>query len=517
MKAHLMFNDADFDADVRPPAEFHDVAADLELDAVLDAMGDGDQFLRLVAAAAVAHPLTDPERIRYRQQALTDALTNQDVVRQLYTISVQAITEEKRIYGWSLSSPSATLHRSIQSLELFITYLRQLRLIADANAESFPSPAFTELFRMLTAELSDAYFEEVDAHLNRLRFRHGVLISANLGEANKGVRFVLRRPLVEKQTLLERLGFAHPAHSMTIPDRDEAGFNALSELKNRGLNLVANALAQSTDHIKSFFAMLRTELAFYLGAQNLQAALAAHQEPICIPNLSDTAGFRSTNLYDAALVLIGKAPAVGNDIDASGDQVVVVTGANRGGKSTFLRSLGQAQIMTQCGLFAPAAAFETNTKEAVFTHFKREEDTTMQSGKLDEELARMSAIIDHTRPGSLILFNESFASTNEREGSEIARQITHALIDAGISVVFVTHLYDFAHSLYSEDREHSLFLRANREDEGHRTFKLVEGEPLPTSFGEDVFHRIFDATDANPPAPDVEPAEAMSLTGNEPA
>ena len=517
MKAHLMFADTDFDPDVRPPAGYHDVEADLELNAILDTMSAGDQFLRIVATAAIAHPLTNTDLIRYRQQALSDALRNGEVVRQLYTISVQALVEEKKIYGWGLASPAATLHRSIQSLELFISYLRQLRLLADENASAFSSPAFIELFRMLAVELSDDYFDEIDEHLRRLRFRHGVLISSTLGEANKGVGVVLRRPLVAKLTLFERLGFAHPAHSMTIADRDEAGFNALSDLKNRGVNLVANALGQSVDHIKSFFAMLRTELAFYLGAQNLHAALDAHQEPICIPGLTGTVGFRCTNLYDAALVLIGNAPAVGNDIDASGARLVMVTGANRGGKSTFLRSLGQAQLMTQCGLFAPAAGFETSVTDAVFTHFKREEDTTMESGKLDEELARMSDIIDRTEPGSLIVFNESFASTNEREGSEIARQITRALITSGISVVFVTHLYDFAHSMYQEGGNDRLFLRANREDEGHRTFKLVEGEPLPTSFGEDVFHRIFDGDTPEVAATDTERAEAMSLTGNEPA
>ena len=48
----------------------------------------------------------------------------------------------------------------------------------------------------------------------------------------------------------------------------------------------------------------------------------------------------------------------------------------------------------------------------------------MERGKFDEELRRISEIVDHVASHSLILFNESFAATNEREGSEIARQIT---------------------------------------------------------------------------------------------
>ena len=64
----------------------------------------------------------------------------------------------------------------------------------------------------------------------------------------------------------------------------------------------------------------------------------------------------------------------------------------------------------------------------------------------------------------------------------------------GIKVFFVTHLYEFAHGFYDKNMQNATFLRAERQADGKRTFKLLEGEPLQTSFGEDVFHRIF-ATD----------------------
>jgi len=115
----------------------------------------------------------------------------------------------------------------------------------------------------------------------------------------------------------------------------------------------------------------------------------------------------------------------------------------------------------------------------------------MKSGKLDEELARMSAIVEKIVPGSLILLNESFASTNEREGSEIARQIVHALLETGIKAVYVTHMFDLADGFYRENSPNALFLRAERLRDGRRTFRLPEGEPLPTSFGEDLYKRIF--------------------------
>jgi DNA mismatch repair ATPase MutS len=115
----------------------------------------------------------------------------------------------------------------------------------------------------------------------------------------------------------------------------------------------------------------------------------------------------------------------------------------------------------------------------------------MQSGKFDEELGRMSAIADHIKPNSMILFNESFSATNEREGSEIAGQITRALVENGITVFFVTHLYEFPRGFYDSGMKNVLFLRAERQADGKRTFRLIEGGPLQTSYGEDLYNRIF--------------------------
>ena len=115
----------------------------------------------------------------------------------------------------------------------------------------------------------------------------------------------------------------------------------------------------------------------------------------------------------------------------------------------------------------------------------------MKSGKFDEELSRMNAIVDNLKPRSRILFNESFAATNEREGSEIARQIVSALLEGAHKVVFVSHQFAFTHGIFEKRRNSTLFLRADRLEDGRRTFKLIEGEPLTTSFGEDVYREVF--------------------------
>ncbi|MHB8618406.1 MAG: MutS-related protein, partial [Chloroflexota bacterium] len=156
-----------------------------------------------------------------------------------------------------------------------------------------------------------------------------------------------------------------------------------------------------------------------------------------------------------------------------------------------LRSVGLAQLMMQCGMLVSAARFSANICHGVFTHYKREEDLTMKSGKFDEELSRMSVIVDQIRPRGLMLFNESFASTNEREGSEIARRIVCAMLESEIKVCYVTHMFDLADGFRRQNMNNTLFLRAERELDGRRTFRLSEGDPSSTSYGPDLYREIF--------------------------
>jgi DNA mismatch repair ATPase MutS len=142
-------------------------------------------------------------------------------------------------------------------------------------------------------------------------------------------------------------------------------------------------------------------------------------------------------------------------------------------------------------MFVAAQSLRVNVCDGVFTHYKREEDESMDSGKLDEELARMRAIANHLTPNCVLLCNESFASTNEREGSQIARQVVTALLDGGVKVVFVTHMFDLADGLHRRQLDTALFLRTERLPDGDRSYKLSPGAPLPTSYGEDSYRKIF--------------------------
>lgn len=492
-----MFPDRDFDPDQELPANEAALRQDLELKTLFEAMALEDEFLFEVAKQAVLSSLDTPDAICYRQKILRDCLNHPDVVRQIYHIPIQFM-ERKRKHWWGVwgrhSSPSAILSSARTLLEMSVDLLKMLRRIADEHAGKFESRGFGRFFAMIQQELDDDYLAVVETHLESLKFRRGVLLSAELGQGNEGAHYVLRQPNPDDRPWLKRLFVQKSTtYSFSLHPRDDNGARALGDLRERGLNRAANAVAQSADHVESFFNALRLELAFYIGCLNLAGQLAQLGEPIAFPEPAPAGERRlcCAGLYDIALALTMKQKVVSNDVAADGKELVIITGANQGGKSTFLRSIGLAQLMMQCGMFAPAESFCADVCNGLFTHYKREEDATMESGKLDEELSRMSNIVDNIRPSSMVLFNESFAATNEREGSEIARQIVTALLKQRIKVFFVTHLYEFASKLYDNKMENAMFLRAERQADGRRTFKLIEKEPLPTSYGGDLYKKIF--------------------------
>lgn len=497
MRVLLMHPDLDFDPQRPLPPHERDLTQDLELGTLLVAMAAGDAFLLDMSRRGLLSGLDLPSTtMLYRQEVLRDCLRHPAEVRELYGLAVEAIEGKKKHFiGVFSNYPSGILRTSIEALELFLGILRRLKALADDHHGRFESRGFTALLAMFREELADDYFTTVKHHLKELRFSRGVLVSAGLGEANEGTGHVLRLPQEPRLSWFQRL-FAKrpPSHTFHIAERDEAGAKALWELRDQGINLAANALAQSTDHIHSFFMQLRAELGFYLGCLNLHERLAALGAPVAlpVPTGMGTRKLQASGLYDIALALrLGRHP-VGNALRADGSGLVVITGANQGGKSTFLRAIGQAQLMMQSGMFVGAESFTAEICPALFTHFKREEDAGMKSGKLDEELQRMSQLVDALVPGAMVLLNESFAATNEREGSEIARQITQALVEARVKVLFVTHLYAFARECHARKDGSMLFLRADRRPDGTRSFLLIEGEPLETSFGEDLYRAIFE-------------------------
>jgi len=314
MKAYLMHPDQDFDLQQPLPAHASTLVQDLELNTLFNAMANGDEFLLDVARRAFFQALYEPEAICYRQDILRDCLRNPDIVREIYQIPIQAIeTKRKRWLGIFSSYPSGILSGAVDLLQVYVVLLERLKQMADQYAAQFESEGFCRFFAMIQKELDDDYFASVQEHLRELKFREGVLLSARLGQGNEGADYVLRKPNVAQGWKERVFAKRSPVYSFRIHPRDDHGARAVADLRNRGINLVANALAQSADHIESFFNLLRVEMAFYMGCLNLSERLAQMGEPITFPQplpLAERA-LHCDGLYDICLALTMKTQGGG--------------------------------------------------------------------------------------------------------------------------------------------------------------------------------------------------------------
>jgi len=505
VRPRLLHPDREFDTHGRLPRQAATLVQDLELSTLTAAMARGDKRIADIAQRALLAPLTDLDAIAYRQAVVRDCLAHPNDARALYALAVAAIERaEQASWAFMPRKPASIVRHARDVLLAYLESLRALRRLADRRGEHVASDALRVFFELIRRELDDAALREMERHLRALRFTAGIRVSAGLGPANKARDIVLHhgRARARVWTRLERWWpplrrRREPAFSYQLDPADENGVRALDEVRDRILEGVSVTLAQASEQVAGFFHALRSEMAFYVGCLNLAERLGELGAATCLPEpVADAPGpWQAQGLYDPCLALSADQPPVDNDVAPQAASLVIVTGANQGGKTTFLRSVGLAQLMLQAGMVVAARSLRAGACAGIFTHFKREEDASMTSGKLDEELARMSAIVDELRPGSLLLLNESFAATNEREGSEIAHQIVDAVTESGVRVYFVTHLDDFARRRYERDAAGTLFLRAERRPDGERTFKLRPGAPERTSHGMDLYRAIFGDAD----------------------
>jgi len=482
MHVHLLHRDRDFNLNVKPSWGYENLREDLTLGRIIDSLSDGDEVVTSVFRCIFSSPLRSSDAIVYRQESLKDAMANPETVEELYALCKETEEKGKAYWNWfSSTSISCTFSTALGLLEMYLSMLEKVRSVAVRVASCFHSEGFRTFFDTFEKELSDASLKEMRRLLALLRDPSGLLISAEVGSGMEGVSYVLR----EKSEKGNRLRWRF-APSLPIAERDDRGAKDVEQRKWRALFDVTGVLSQAAENLEHFFRQLRQELAFFKGCLQLKRILETCHMPVTIPNVDENNSnkYSLKGMYDVSLVVLHHDAVVANDVELDGKSLVLVTGANQGGKTTFLKSFSEMQLMASCGMFVGASSCRIPIRPSMFTHFKRGEDETHASGKLDEELERMGGIVDHLEKGSLVLMNESFSSTNEKEGSRIAKEITSSFLRHGIFVVSVTHLLTYADAFLDDTR--AFFLKAQRLEDGGRTFQMLPGIPEKSAYGEDL-------------------------------
>ena len=487
-------------------------------------IGKEDLYIQDCMRKVMMIPLRTEEAIRYRQDILKDFLENEDLIRSLYEISSKVLEEWNKLgrgvmEKMSNSNPAAKLISDIRVISLLTTHLHMIRSMLEERKEKLHSHGLRSLLKRLKEEYSEereAYvqkvLEDIDFYVGDreteefggLVVRPKIVLECGLEEGLKFSSLRLQEVASQNKKFYKPGGTIDKLQELKnsrIPDsfstvKEVAIRDQTTQLEFQVVSYLIGSVASIVSDFGPFFDNLHLQSAFYLGAVNLKHQMKRFSLEYCFPKVCDKDQLTFRELKEFVMCLEQRVDAVGNTCDMKHKMLLIVTGANQGGKSTFLRSIGIAQVMMQSGLMVTAERFESAIFPDLFTHFTRREDSEMNSGRLDEELNRMNQIIEHLGERPLILLNESFATTTEKEGSVIAYDIIKALNEIGVKILTVTHLLSFARKMYQECQERPdsdiEFLSAERLQSGVRTFKMIQHAPELTSFGLDLYEEIVE-------------------------
>lgn len=198
------------------------------------------------------------------------------------------------------------------------------------------------------------------------------------------------------------------------------------------------------------------------------------------------------DLYNLKLAmnLQSSEDIVYNDLSFDNDHTIyILTGANRGGKTTITQAAGLMFVLAQGGIFVPASSFVYKPVDCIYTHFPADEDKTMDLGRLGEECVRFKSIYSECTSNSLLLLNETFSTTSFEEGFYIAKDSVKALLKKQVRVIYNTHMHKLAADVDEINMESegvkasSLIMKS---DNGKRSFKVEVASPEGLSYAKDI-------------------------------
>ena len=299
---------------------------------------------------------------------------------------------------------------------------------------------------------------------------------------------VMRALAIEEKTQRNKLIYIEKTFTQEslISKNDDAYLKATIEQQ---INLLARRLASVYETLIDLFSNLSGELVFYKYALGMISYMKSSNIPYCLAEIAKTPEGQGcfadfSGLCDITLAAAYKdgesgAEVVKNDCAINeNDKTNLIIGANQSGKTTFLRALGSALVFGRAGLPVPAEKARLSLFKNLYTHFQRYDEDLKNEGQLDTELAEMEKIVYSADRNSLILMNESFSSTGQKDAKQIACDVLSALCHVGAKVIYVTHITDMRERLREAghigefEKENINLYKTGRKEDGSPSFKM---------------------------------------------
>jgi len=477
----ILYRTPDDEAKRRSAETVPSYFVDLALDQIVASVTAGREVYGLEPDFQL--PLSDPDTILYRQQVVRE-LQRDGVYNAVTSFADAMVAMRERLKA--RDDAHYRYQRDRWFLEAILTYVRAVgKLTEELGATEPRSRGIGGLLDYLERLTTSDAFMSLATGAEHLRSAldaivYDVLIQGNTvrvrryaGETDYSAKVVATFEKFERSASKDyRAKFRASA---TMNHIEAQILDAVAKLHPDTFTDLHGFCHERRDYLDDRVAAFDREAQFYLATLERMRALERDSGlRFSLPELAPSwGGTFAEGLFDAALAIrVGdEHPVIANDVRLDGDErLIVVTGPNQGGKTTFARAFGQLHYLAALGLPVPASAARIHPVDGVYTHFEREERVEDLRGKLHEELARVHAIVERSTSDSLVIMNEAFSSTTASDALLLSRAVLRQIDARGSLGLVVTFLDELA-SLHA--RTVSMVGMVDSEDPAVRTFRIV--------------------------------------------
>lgn len=455
--------------------------ADLNLDQVVAAITAGRQAYDLKPFFYTL--LHDVDSVHYRHEIMRD-LENESLLESIKSFSQKMVVVRR--YLALIGKLEFKYHKEGWLLEAAVNYCEAVTgLVRDLGHTDLSSRGLLEFRAYLTSYTRSHGFESLAAEARQSKAE---LAGIRYGVIFKGSAVSVRKYKEEADYSAEVEAIFERFKQGAVEDHRvklaiAAGMNHVeAQILDFVARLYADVFAgldrfcvRHGDFMDGPIAAFGREIQFYVAYLEYIAKLNQAGLVFCYPQVSDTdkqtcvkAGF---DLALATRRVTENAPVVCNDFHLQGpERIIVVSGPNQGGKTTFARMFGQLHYLASLGYPVPGREAQLFLCDTIFTHFEEEEDIQNLRGKLQDDLIRIHDILEQATPRSIIIMNEIFTSTTLADAVFLSEEIMERIIQLDALCVCVTFIDELASLSASTVSMVSTVLP---EDPAVRTYKIV--------------------------------------------
>lgn len=462
---------------LQPPEIF----PDLNLDQIVDAITSGREEYNLKPFFYL--PLQNLDDVNYRYEALRDLESPslagyiQSFAQEMQKVRALHAQEEKLSYkrqkqSWFLKAVDVycsvvqSLDRKLMGMTLHSRGFRSFRGFLSSYVESGEFRTMVAGAMKIEDELKSISYS---LHIRGKQ----IAVSRYSDEPDYGAD-VLRTFEKFSQGAAKEYHF-DVRSSPDMNHVEAAVLDLVARLSPRVFSSLEEFAVQYKNYLNATVARFDREVQFYLACLDHVQKFKGTRLEFCHPLVSDRSKeVSATQAFDLALANMlfhARTPIVTNDFSLSGaERILVVSGPNQGGKTTFARTFGQLHYLASIGCPVPGSEARLFLCDRIFTHFEREEDLRNLSGKLEDELLRVRENLSHATARSIFILNESFLSTTLDDALYLSRRIMERILALGVLCISVTFLDELAST---SDATVSMVSTVNPRDPALRTFKVV--------------------------------------------